>query len=90
MHLADDLDGGTHLSVSSDAWIFAAAAVPLTMLTIFIWYAWVNWPIFPFRLHKKQLEVLEKTAIHFSDEPAQNQMLPQFSRAIEIRKRLTG
>jgi Mg2+ and Co2+ transporter CorA len=34
--------GSSHIVVSNEWWIFVAAAVPLTLLTLYIWYVWMR------------------------------------------------
>jgi Mg2+ and Co2+ transporter CorA len=34
--------GRGHISVSGDWWIFVAAVVPLTLLTLYIWFVWMR------------------------------------------------
>lgn len=35
-------EGSSHIVVSNEWWILVAAAVPLTLLTLFIWYVWMR------------------------------------------------
>jgi hypothetical protein len=34
--------GSAHIVISSDWWIFIVASVPLTILTLYIWYVWMR------------------------------------------------
>jgi uncharacterized membrane protein YwaF len=34
--------GSSHLVVSNEWWILVAVAVPLTLLTLYIWYVWMR------------------------------------------------
>ncbi|KAF2797930.1 hypothetical protein K505DRAFT_126262 [Melanomma pulvis-pyrius CBS 109.77] len=38
----DLLSGGTQLEYTQNSWLFFAISVPLTVLTILVWYLWVN------------------------------------------------
>ncbi|KAF2848959.1 hypothetical protein T440DRAFT_519540 [Plenodomus tracheiphilus IPT5] len=50
----DLASGGTHMEYAQNSWLFFAVSIPLTFVTIAIWWGWANYAPWVTRLQRKE------------------------------------